>query len=98
MYTSQLHSLTDVIISRRAPGRSLLRPPLGILLALPLGNDSSIYPLPSDRYPLTQAFSPRPSSCRLGPIPFHMAIPRYFPARPVGSYPEIFLKCQKNSP
>jgi hypothetical protein len=40
MYTSQLHSLSrDVIIPRRTPGHSLLHPPLGILLALPLGND-----------------------------------------------------------
>jgi len=86
MYTSQLHSPRDVIISRRAPGRSLLQPPLGILLALPLGNDSSIYPLPSDHTTLlnlhTQAFSPR-LPCRPGPS--HSTWPSPASFRPASS-------------
>ena len=100
MYTSQLHSLRDVIISRRAPGRSLVQPPLGILLALPLGNDSSIYPLPSDHIsspPHPSIYTRRPSLPVLSPADpaphhFHMAIPRLFPARLFGCYPPILPK------
>jgi hypothetical protein len=40
MYEKQLHRLVDVIIRRHLLGLSLLHPPLGILLALLLGNDS----------------------------------------------------------
>lgn len=100
MYTSQLHSLRDVIISRRTPGRSLVQPPLGILLALPLGNDSSIYPLPSDHIsstPPPQFYTRRPSlpvppPADTAPAHFHMAIPRLFPARLLGCYPPSLPK------
>lgn len=68
MYTSQLHSLTGVIISRRAPGRS----PTGDTISPPAWQRfyrsiPFLATSPSSQYLLTQAFSPRPSSCRPGP-------------------------------
>lgn len=96
MYTSQLHSLTGVIISRRAPGRS----PTGDTISPPAWQRfyrsiPFVATSPSSQYLLTQAFSPRPSSCRPGPHLSTWTSPRHFPARP---FPEIFLLCQKNSP